>query len=223
MKKALLSWLITILTPVVLILTFVRILLSPAFPPIEYALPGFPADTYGFTQPDRLRWSRYAIDYLLNNAGPEYLADLRFNDGTPVFNEREVSHMRDVKTVVVRILPIFYLALAALAILAFWAWYGGWKISFLIGLGRGGWLTAGLIAFLGALAATSFSQFFSAFHALFFSGDSWLFLYSDTLIRLFPIRFWQDTIFAIFGGAALSGIGLGLAARFWLVRVNDGV
>jgi uncharacterized membrane protein len=58
----------------------------------------------------------------------------------------------------------------------------------------------------GALA---FWQFFTLFHGLFFEGDSWLFLYSDTLIRLFPIRFWQD----VFLAAALitTGGGLGLA------------
>jgi uncharacterized membrane protein len=45
---------------------------------------------------------------------------------------------------------------------------------------------------------------------LFFTGDSWLFLYSDTLIRLFPMRFWQDAF--LFAGAldVLGGLALGL-------------
>lgn len=221
--KTTFSWFISFLTLLALLLSFVRLLLSPVFPQIEYRLPSFPADEYGFTLNDRLRWSRYAMDYLFNNAGPEYLGDLRFDNGAPVFNEREVSHMRDVKNVVRMILPIFYVSLLALGISAWAAWRGGWKISLLLGLQRGGIITAALIAALGTLAAVSFWQFFSAFHALFFSGDSWLFLYSDTLIRLFPIRFWQDAVLYIFGGAALGGILLALAARFWLLRVNDGV
>ncbi|GAB4501104.1 MAG: TIGR01906 family membrane protein [Anaerolineales bacterium] len=221
--KTFFSWFVSLLTLLILVLTFVRLLLSPVFPQIEYRLPGFPADEYGFSIDERLHWSRYAIDYLLNSAGPQYLGDLRFSDGSPVFNEREVSHMRDVKNVVGAILPIYYFSLLALGIAALAAWRGGWKLSLLLGLMRGGIITAALIALLGALAAASFWQFFSAFHALFFSGDSWLFLYSDTLIRLFPIRFWQDAVIAIFGGAALGGILLALAARFWLMRVNDGV
>ncbi len=54
-----------------------------------------------------------------------------------------------------------------------------------------------------------FWKFFTLFHQVFFEGDSWLFLYSDTLIRLFPIRFWQDAVLA---AAVISlGGGLGLA------------
>lgn len=211
--KALFSWFVTLLVPPILLLLFVRLLLTPVFPQVEYRVPGFPADEYGFSQQDRLRWSGYAIEYLLNRAGPEYLADLQFDDGSPVFNEREVAHMLDVKNVVRVILPLFSILLLILAVSAGLAWRGGWKISLLTGLARGGWLTAGLIAALGTIAATSFWQFFSAFHGLFFSGDSWLFLYSDTLIRLFPLRFWQDAVLYIFGGAALCGLGLGLSLK----------
>jgi uncharacterized membrane protein len=55
-----------------------------------------------------------------------------------------------------------------------------------------------------------FDVFFTWFHGLFFEGDSWLFLFSDTLIRLFPIRFWEDAfllaaVIALGGGLALAG------------------
>ena len=53
----------------------------------------------------------------------------------------------------------------------------------------------------------------SIFHELFFSGGSWLFLYSDTLIRLFPLPFWQDAF--LFAGVldVLGGLVLALALR----------
>jgi uncharacterized membrane protein len=54
-----------------------------------------------------------------------------------------------------------------------------------------------------------FWQFFTFFHTLFFEGDSWLFYYSDSLIRLFPIRFWQDAF--LWAAALALGGGLGLA------------
>jgi uncharacterized membrane protein len=69
-----------------------------------------------------------------------------------------------------------------------------------------------VIAIIGiAINPDLFFSFFTAFHHLFFTGDSWLFLFSDTLIRLFPIRFWQDAflfaaIIALGGGVAL-GLG----------------
>lgn len=43
-----------------------------------------------------------------------------------------------------------------------------------------------------AAVVISFDALFTAFHKVFFVGDTWLFYFSDTLIRLFPMRLWQD-------------------------------
>jgi len=69
---------------------------------------------------------------------------------------------------------------------------------------RGGWLTAGLLGMILLLSIVSFQALFTNFHLVFFEGDSWLFYYSDTLIRLFPIRLWQD-VFIVFGVSTLAG------------------
>ena len=37
-----------------------------------------------------------------------------------------------------------------------------------------------------------FDRFFTRFHELFFEGDSWRFSTTDTLIRIYPERFWED-------------------------------
>jgi uncharacterized membrane protein len=77
-------------------------------------------------------------------------------------------------------------------------------------------ITIGLIAVIGiSVDPDIFFTFFAGFHSLFFEGNSWLFLFSDTLIRLFPIRFWQDAflfaaLIALGGGTAL---GLGMRAK----------
>jgi integral membrane protein (TIGR01906 family) len=179
-------------------------------------MPYFPPDEYGFTKEDRLRWAPYALDYLTNNEDISYLADLKFDNGTPLYNERELSHMDDVKLVTQGSLRVWYITLALLLVLGVWAWSGGWWTSYLLGLRRGGWLmiglavTVGLIVVVGiALNPNVFWNFFAGFHSLFFEGDSWLFLFSDTLIRLFPIRFWQDAflwaaVIALGGGIALA-------------------
>ncbi|MEO8357973.1 MAG: TIGR01906 family membrane protein [Chloroflexota bacterium] len=224
-KSPILSWLVTILVPLALIGLAIRVLLSPVFYKTEYNMPYFPADEYGFTREDRLKWAPYAIDYLVNNADISYLGDLKFEDGTPLYDERQLSHMDDVKRVTQGALRVWYVSLALLAALGAWAWYGRfasapqWWQAYLLGLMRGGWLmvglavTIGLIVLVGmAVSPNVFDVFFAAFHSLFFEGDSWLFLYSDTLIRLFPIRFWQDAfllaaVVALGGGVAL-GLGL---------------
>ena len=208
-----LAWLITIFVPFALTFLGLRLLLTPVFPQVEYRTPGFPVDDYGFTLQDRLHWSTISIDYLVNNADISFLGNLTFPDGSPLFNERELSHMHDVKQVVKPVLWIGYTVWVLLLGLGLWARFGGWWQEYLRGLWRGGWLTLALVVVLGGFAAVSFWQFFTVFHELFFSGGSWLFLYSDTLIRLFPLPFWQDAF--LFAGVldVLGGLALGLGLR----------
>ena len=94
-----LSYLATLLTPIFLLGLGLRILLTPLFYNVEYRMPYFPPDQYGMTNEDRLHWAPFAIDYLLNDADISYLGELTFEDGEPLYNERELSHMQDVKVV----------------------------------------------------------------------------------------------------------------------------
>ncbi|HEX5839000.1 MAG TPA: TIGR01906 family membrane protein [Anaerolineales bacterium] len=216
MKLSFLSWLVTVLVPLVLIGLAIRVLLSPIFYRLEYSMPYFPPDEYGFTKEDRLKWAPYAVNYLVNDADTSYLGDLTFEDGSPLYNDRELRHMDDVKRITQGALRVWYGSLVLILALGVWAWFGGWWQAYLLGLKRGGWLivglavTIGLIVFIGiAVNPNVFNSFFVAFHSLFFEGDSWLFLYSDTLIRLFPLRFWQDAFLwaaaiALGGGVALA-------------------
>lgn len=215
-----LSGLVAILVPLALIGLGLRVLLTPLFLQIEYNMPYFPSDTYGFTKEDRLKWAPYALDYLVNSADISYLSDLTFEDGSPLYNERELSHMKDVKRVTKAALMLWYVVLAVLLGLAVWSKFGHWEQAYRQGLMRGGWLmvglavTIGLIVVIGiAINPNVFWNFFVGFHELFFEGDSWLFLFSDTLIRLFPIRFWQDAFLLAAITALGGGIALGLGLR----------
>ncbi len=219
-----LSWVVTILVPVILVLTSVRVLLSPVFINIEYNLPGFPPDPYGFRREDRLYWSDIARNYLLNEEGITYLADLRFPDGqtappascslmddcTKLYNDRELKHMLDVKNVVRSALNIWIVCAIVLIGLGVWAWFGGWWQHFQWGLGRGGWLTIGILASLILFVLLAFGIIFVAFHNVFFDSGTWTFHYSDTLIRLFPERFWRDAFLAVGLLAGGSGLVIGL-------------
>jgi len=211
--KLILSWLVTLLLPLALLFLGLRLLLTDAFLQIEYRMPGFPADQYGFTRQDRLRYAPLAVDYLLNNAGIDYLADQSFPDGSPLYNERELSHMQDVKRVMGGALAVGFASWFLLLAAAFWARWGRWWPDYVRGVRRGGWLTVGLVATIGMLAGIDFWRFFTDFHSLFFQGDSWEFFFSDTLIRLFPLRFWQDAVFFMAGLAAAIGLALALTLR----------
>ena len=126
----LLSGLVAILVPLALIGFGLRVLLTPIFLQIEYNMPYFPPDTYGFTKEDRLKWAPYALDYLVNSADISYLSDLTFEDGSPLYNERELSHMKDVKRVTKAALILWYVVLAVLLGLAVWSKFGHWEQAY---------------------------------------------------------------------------------------------
>lgn len=208
-----LTWVVAVLIPLAVIMLGVRLLMTPLFLEMEYRMPGFPEDSYGFSLQDRLQWSKPSMEYLLNGAGIDFLGNLKFSGGQPIYNERELAHMADVKSVVQMLIRDWYVDWIVLALLGFWAWRAGWWQAYLTGWKNGGFLTVGLLVGMGIFAATSFWQFFAWFHSLFFKGNTWLFEFSDTLIRLFPIRFWEDAVAIIGGFSILAGLGLGFGVK----------
>ena len=211
--RGLLSWVVAILVPLVLILTSVRLLLTPAFVQLEYRTPNFPPDPYGFTQEDRLFWSKIALDYLQNDEGISFLEELQFEDGTAVYNARELKHMVDVKNAVQATLIVWYISLVGIFLLGIWAYFGGWLTGYKQGLRKGGWITVALVAVTMVAVLIAFSVFFVFFHGIFFDPGTWVFRFSDTLIRLFPERFWRDTFIAIGLFALAGGLVLGIGFR----------
>jgi integral membrane protein (TIGR01906 family) len=64
----------------------------------------------------------------------------------------------------------------------------------------------------------SFDTFFTRFHQVFFSGDSWLFYYSDSLIQFYPLPFWMDATLILGALSLLEGLVLGAASLVYLKR-----
>ncbi len=212
------SILIAIIVPLFLMMTSIRILLNPFFLDYEYNLSNFPADEFGFTKADRLHWGQLSLVYLTNSAGPEFLADLKFDDGQPIYNERELSHMLDVKNLVQLMIKIL-LPMAAFLVLAWiFAWRQGWKSEFWKSVSLGGWLTLGMIGLILVGTVINFDALFTGFHHLFFTGSTWLFYTDDTLIRLFPEKLWSDAftfmgVFTLAGGVICTFLGARLAHK----------
>jgi integral membrane protein (TIGR01906 family) len=129
--------------------------------------------------------------------------------GQPVFDERERSHMADVRGVV---LSFYALVLAALAVLLVAGiasrgsrWYRG-----AVALGAGG-LAVGAVAVGGAFFIL-FDTAFALFHQLFFAQGSWTFdPATDRLVQLFPYQFWTET------SVAIAVVVVGLAIIIWAV------
>jgi len=205
---------ITIMIPVLLVLTSARLVMSPVFLWVEYQRPGFPADYYGFTTEDRLRYAPYAVNYLLNGEPVSYLGNLTFENGRPLFNGRELGHMRDVKAVTQAAFANAVAGGMLTLATAFALWRGRPTRGHLRrALRDGGVLTISIVLAILVTAALAWDVFFTGFHTLFFSEGTWVFLYSDTLIRLFPEQFWFDAAVVIGGLTTAGAAGLILVSR----------
>lgn len=206
--------------PLLLTIGSVRLVMSNLFLQLEYNRPGFPADMYGFTREDRLAYAPFAIAYLLDPSKDiTYLSDLRLpRDNVPVrtcivdpedpslclmYNERELRHMVDVKvlTQYTYLLGIVTAVLTGIAVPYLWRTS---RADLHFALFRGSILTLTIIGTIIVVALFAWDAFFTGFHTLFFEGDSWLFYYSDTLIRLFPEQFWFDAALLI---GSLTSLG----------------
>lgn len=155
------------------------------------------------------------------NSNDEFIDLTVIKDGKPftLFNEREVSHLKDVKglfRLVYKILlgSIVY-ALIFIGVDLFW-----WRDKRRLGRGLffGGCLTLALMLALGLVIAFDFDQFFLRFHMLSFANDFWMLDPTrDYLIMLFPQGFWYDAarvcVIATAVGAVISG-GVG----WWQLR-----
>ena len=79
---------------------------------------------------------------------------------------------------------------------------------------RGAYITIGFIIFVLISIGISFSALFTGFHKIFFEGETWIFLYSDSLIRLFPMQFWQDAFILLGMISLLIAIMIIVAYKF---------
>jgi integral membrane protein (TIGR01906 family) len=204
-----LNWMTTIVVAITLNLLAVRILLTPLFINIEYRMPGFPVDPYGFSLDERLYWADVSRQYLLNQEDISFLADQKLDPDVPLYNQRELRHMNDVKVVVRGAFTVLFGCILFLVVYGYWSKRADRWQAFKHAVSRGGWTTVGLIVLILMYLVFNFNSLFTNFHKIFFEGDTWLFRYSDTLIRLFPIIFWRDAFIWIGTLALLTGAGIG--------------
>ncbi len=201
-----------------LIMSSIRVCFSPLYLDWEYNRANFPPDQYGFTTADRLHWGKISMEYIVSGVDLSYLANQELPDGTPLYIERELSHMLDVQNVYQGMLTAWNLLAVGIIVLGIFSWKKKYLKDYFEAVTRGGWITLGTIAAILIGVVVSFNGLFTAFHKIFFSGDSWLFRWSDSLIRLFPLEFWRDAfilmgIFTVIGALAAVFGGRWVAKR----------
>ncbi len=199
------------LIPVILILGVTRLLATDSYLAFEYGKSSFPPDPYGFTPQQRFILASTNIHYVRAHLPDDELSKQTVN-GVPVYNEREVAHMADVQAVFQIILRIWQVAFILILLLSVVFVQNGKRDAFVSAIQWGGLVTAGIIFAIALLAIFAWQTWFNLFHRFLFVPGSWLFSYTDTLIRLFPTQFWFDatvtiSVLAFVGGILLAVIG----------------
>ena len=189
-------FLISLLVPAALLLGGLTRSISPTYPHQVYQF--LPADEQGLTQAERLDLALITLAYLQH---PEPAATaVRFLEsqrlpGTnqPLYNERELAHLVDVKQLTDR-LNLWSENLnwlLGLSLLALFAWPPT-RLQAVKTLQNGAALSYFLLLAFLSLITFFWPLFFYAFHHGFFPPGSWSFAGTDTLIRLFPEAFWVN-------------------------------
>ncbi|NQW16473.1 MAG: TIGR01906 family membrane protein [Chloroflexi bacterium] len=176
----------------------------------------------GLPREELRRASDDIVDYFNNDE--EFLATLvNFGNGdTPLYKQREILHMKDVKDLM---LLVNNVERGAIVLLLFFlitgAWTRGWQFT---GLLRRMMIASGIgtlivVAAVGIATAISFDAVFTQFHVISFANDLWLLdPVNSYLLRIFPEGFFLDATLMIAGMtviefAVLFGVVWGFARR----------
>ncbi len=183
MRKLIL--LLALLFPFVTVGISVRIAFNEWIIDYIYAKKDFPKDRYGLPDKHRKELAKLGLRAVLSDEAFEEFKRAKLPDGRPAFRQEEVRHMHDVKEFLKKFFPAVYLATIL--------WLIGFLISrspnYLIFSGLMGILTLSL---LGILVFSNYNKAFEIFHIITFDPYSWRFKYTDTLIRIYPMKFWFE-------------------------------
>ncbi|MHB8706649.1 MAG: lipoprotein intramolecular transacylase Lit [Coriobacteriia bacterium] len=119
-------------------------------------------------------------------------------DGQQAFDESAVSHLVDVRDVVLAARWVTVIALVGLCVLVAHAVAHSAQFALARGFKWAGRALLAVLAIAGLAGVIEFDALFAGFHALFFAAGTWVFPYDALLIRIFPLPFWT------IGGAALA-------------------
>lgn len=217
-------WLVVAAMPIFLGFTTITLMINDLYPTYQYDNPNFPADRFGFSNDERLELALVAVGYLQRSEPPDeviYLLEEQRIPGTdlPLYNEREIGHMIDVKRLTDTIrLGAVISGLVVIGGLLFMLARTETRPQAFTALWHGGLATTGVLVLIALFILVGWSVFFVWFHELLFPPGTWTFSYSDSLIRLFPEKFWFDfglilSLIVLAEGLIVTGIGYLLRRR----------
>jgi integral membrane protein (TIGR01906 family) len=148
--------------------------------------------------------ARHLVNYFNLSADTAQIMVVKGDEEFNLFNERELIHLEDVRTLIqldYRVQRGAFLLMVICALALFFGLKAGWRIL-VKGLFWGSCITMGLMAILALWALLDFERLFMLFHLVSFANEYWMLdPTKDYLIRLFPEGFFYDA--ALFGFVAI--------------------
>jgi integral membrane protein (TIGR01906 family) len=209
--------LVALAVPAILVLTGFRVLATDTFVDWELGRDGFPRDAYGLDTAQRTALAKLGLRSIQpGSEGIVLLERATLPDGSHAFGQRELTHMRDVRNLFGAALRAQLVEALAIAVLALVLLRTRLRAAVPAGLLAGSLATLAIAVLAVPLILLGFDGFFVRFHEIFFSGDSWQFANSDTLIRIYPEQFWVDVSRITAGVAVAQAILLAGVSWWWL-------
>ena len=208
--------LVVFLSPIVFLGIPVRIAFNEWFIEWEYSKEDFPKDRYGMEDSYRKYLAKIGLRAVLSDEGMEEFKSARLPDGRKAFREKEIRHMEDVKRLLDIFFPLVYISVLIVAV-ALFVLRSRKAIGF--ALLSASVFSLVLFAVATAFSLTNYELAFELFHNFIFDPYSWRFRYSDTLLRIYPMKFWFDgTVFVLTLAGALCL--LSLLTGMFLIRLS---
>ncbi|MEA2005853.1 MAG: DUF1461 domain-containing protein [Acidobacteriota bacterium] len=202
--------------PLLILLTNLYIVTSSRWLNYEYPkLFSLPAEYHYFTNSQRLEFAEATLRFICSDEDPDFLRSLRV-EGLPIYSEREISHLLEVKNLIQRLfdirLIVFIASLLSILILLLNREYRQ-KIPLYVQ--KGCLLLVLLVGVLLITVLINWNKLFLHLHCIFFPQGNYTFPYSFTIIQLFPPGFWFNT--ALLGLIlALTETGILAGCMFWI-------
>lgn len=180
------------------------------------------SEALGIEDKELLQAARELIHYFNSDEESIQILIHRGDAVSSLFNEREVTHLKEVKGLIglcYNLQLAAFSCLAAIAVGGFlWQRRRFWPSLAKMALG-GGALTIVLLALIGIAALVNFDWLFLGFHRLFFSGDTWILNpATDNLIVMFPPGFFYDAALFVIGAIIVEALIIGGIGGFFVFR-----
>lgn len=194
MKKVIYSLSMVLVMVFIILFSVFTVVNTDSFYSEQYVKNGADRDT-GVSFEDLDKITAMLLDYLNDKRDDLDMQVEKYGEMKQVFDQRETTHMVDVKNLYSFFAKVMYISIAAAVIMLgfmykkegrqrfFTGILGGYKVSLLIG--------AILIVIFAYVFTVGFNDFWTFFHEVMFTNDLWLLdPRISTMINMFPLPFW---------------------------------